>query len=186
MRGHRQQERTEGFRPLLALLDGGTCPDGGNWQGWQIARIAGGRNNLLYRATGPLGDFALKFTIDDERDRAGREYGAQLALRQADLTIAPEPVLLDRTCYTQPVVVQTWLQGEVDSTPPASMAEWRGLLQNLALVHTITPDNTSVTLPYATIVARDAEEGKERVRQQVAHIPQEAQPASLQELLDRF
>ena len=128
-------------------------------------------HNLLYRAIGPRDDLTCKSTIHDQRDRAGHEYGALSALRQAGLQLAPEPLLLDRSSYAQPVVVQTWLQGEVSAAPPATMADWQSLLQHQALVHTVTPDNTGVMLPYAAVVARDAEEGRERVRQQVGLLP---------------
>jgi hypothetical protein len=66
------------------------------WSGWRIWRIGGGRNNLLYRATGPAGDLAVKFVVDDGRDRAGHEYRALQVLRQAGLDVAPEPLLLAR------------------------------------------------------------------------------------------
>jgi hypothetical protein len=67
-----------------------------HWHDWRITRIDGGWCNLLYRVTGPLGDLAVKFTIRDNRDRAGREYGALLALHRAGSSIAPQPILLDR------------------------------------------------------------------------------------------
>ena len=59
---------------------------------WQITRVAGAGNNLLFRATSTAHDLAIKFTIRDARDRAGREYAALLALQQAGLGIAPLPL----------------------------------------------------------------------------------------------
>jgi len=53
------------------------------WQRWRIARLTGGANNRLYRATGDKGEFAIKFTLRDARDRAGREYHALAALQRA-------------------------------------------------------------------------------------------------------
>ena len=97
---------------LLAQLSQPHLPHDLTWNDWRIQRIGGGRNNLLYHAEGPGGDFAVKFTIRDKRDRAGREYAGLRALRAAGLAIAPEPVLLDRIRYPQPVVVQTWLDGD--------------------------------------------------------------------------
>lgn len=32
----------------------------GQWQDWSIARVAGGMNNCLFRATGPAADVAIK------------------------------------------------------------------------------------------------------------------------------
>ena len=174
------------IRPLLESLAGGSWRDHGRWRDWQIVRITGGRNNLLYRAAGPAGDLAIKFTVRDGRDRAGREYGALTALRQAGLSIAPEPILLDRTRYEQPVVVQSWLDGVVRETPPATDDEWEKLAQHLASVHTVRPDKIRKRLPWATIHASTAEEGRWRVREQAARIPERARPASLRAVLRRF
>jgi len=149
-------------------------------------RITDGRNNLIYRAAGRPGYLAIKFTVHDERDRAGREYGALTALRQAGLSIAPEPILLDRTSFDQPVVVQSWLDGVVTDTPPATDDEWEKLAQHLASVHTVRPDKTRNPLPWATIHASTAEQGRRRVREQVARIPRRARPASLRAILQRF
>lgn len=83
------------LRPLLAYLVQSPPTTATTWQAWSVAPIAGGANNLLYRTTSDHGDFAVKFTIRDQRDRAGREYRALSALAQAGLTIAPHPMLLD-------------------------------------------------------------------------------------------
>jgi aminoglycoside phosphotransferase (APT) family kinase protein len=173
-------------RPLLDHLvhDGHRGEE--QWQDWTIRHVAGGRNNLLYRATGPLGDLAIKFTVRDGRKRADREYRALAALRQAGLSIAPRPLLLDRVTYAQPVVVQSWLQGKVHVTPPITDADWQALVRHFALVHTVTPDRTSMQLPWTTINANDVDEAGQRVRQQLAHLPGKAQPASLQALVRRL
>lgn len=173
-------------RPILDYLTSEARQENGWWRDWQITRIAGGRNNLVYRVSGPRGDLALKFTVRDERDRAGREYDALTALRQAGLSVAPEPILLDRTSYHQPVVVQSWLEGEVSATPPSTDDEWQKLVQHLASIHTVTPEKTRTPLPWATINANTAEEGMRRVQEQMAHIPRKAQPVSLAALLHRF
>lgn len=181
-----QQEQKQAILPLLDYLASGDWRGEGGWRDWQIAPITGGRNNLLYRALGPHGDLVLKFTVRDERDRVGREYGALTALRQAGLAVAPVPILLDRTSYDQPVVVQTWLEGVVSDTPPATDGEWQEMAQHLASVHAVRPDRTRLKLPWATINANTAEQARQRVWQQVAHIPGNAQPASLRVLLHRF
>jgi hypothetical protein len=54
-----QQKQEQMIRPLLAHLAGGSHHDEEQWQEWQIMRITGGRNNLLYRASGPGGDLAI-------------------------------------------------------------------------------------------------------------------------------
>jgi aminoglycoside phosphotransferase (APT) family kinase protein len=174
------------IRPLLDCLASGARQKDGRLRDWRITPIAGGRNNLLYRATSPDADLAVKFTVRDERDRAGREYSALAALREAGLSIAPEPILLDRTHYHQPVVVQSWLEGEVTETPPSTDDEWQRLAQHLASIHTVTPDRVRQQLPWTTVNADTAEEGMWRVRERAARIPIEAQPASLRALLARF
>ncbi len=181
-----KQEQEPLLRPLLDYLGNGDRPADGDWQDWHITPIAGGQNNLLYRTAHPLGDLSIKFTVRDERDRAGREYGALLALQRASLSVAPRPVLLDRTHYPQPVVVQTWLEGHVSPAPPTTEAEWESLVRHMAAIHTITPDKTDVRLPDAVINANSAEEGRQIVRQQVAYLPLPARPASLCRLIERL
>ncbi|MBN1660712.1 MAG: aminoglycoside phosphotransferase family protein [Anaerolineae bacterium] len=175
----------QALRRLLDHLDSRPEVEDGQWHGWEIRRIGGGRNNLLYRATTMGCDMACKFTMDDGRDRAGREFNALTVLRQAGLDVAPEPIFLDRASYRQPVVVQTWLAGD-GGTMPETDTDWQGVARHLAQVHSITPGTTSVDLPTCTVHARTAEQGKARVRDQVALLPDTAQPHTLRMLLGRL
>jgi aminoglycoside phosphotransferase (APT) family kinase protein len=156
------------------------------WQGWYVTRILGGWNNQLYRATRGEIDLAIKFTIRDPRDRAGREYGALRALRNAGLAIAPQPVLFDRDTYSQPVVVQTWLSGRTRTAPPETDAEWTCLLRHLALAHSVTPERGQVHLPRAVSAANDIRGARVAVQEEVARIPLEGRPPSLCALIRRF
>lgn len=143
--GHRLEE-------LLAHLAGAAetadppAPDAWHWQGWHIRPVSGGMNNRLLRATGPAGDFAIKFTIRDERDRAGREWTALSLLAQAAPGLAPRPVLLDRHSHPQPVIVQEWLAGHAAATAPANAAEWTRLCRHLLAIHQaeIPPEHPAV------------------------------------------
>jgi aminoglycoside phosphotransferase (APT) family kinase protein len=128
----------------------------------------------------------VKFAIRDQRDRAGREYKALLALHQAQLPLAPKPVLLDQERYVQPVIVQTWLEGEVMTTPPASEVDWQSLVAHYVAIHTLKQDSGLVELPLAVLSAKSVKTAREIVEQQVAHLPKETQPASLQRLLRQF
>jgi aminoglycoside phosphotransferase (APT) family kinase protein len=167
----------------LAELKDQACSD---WQDWQVRPIAGGWNNLLFRATGPLGDLAIKFTIRDARDRAGREYQALRALQQAGLNVAATPILLDRTRYAQPVVVSTWLEGIVSADLPITDDEWRDLLRHLALVHSVTPAHTPVRIRRAVLTADSAAAGRRIVQECADRLPAEILPAETQALLQRL
>lgn len=180
------QEPEKFLYPLLNYITQNNHPSNSEWQTWRITQVTGGANNLLYRATGPGGDFAVKFTIRDQRDRAGREYGALLALHQAQLSLAPKPILLDQERYVQPVIVQSWLEGEVMTMPPNSEAEWQSLIAYYATIHTLKQGSVPVKLLLAVLSARSVKTAREIVEQQVAHLPKEAQPASLQRLLRQF
>ena len=81
------------------------CRDKWQWQDWTIVRIDGGMNNRLFRATGPTGDVAVKFTIRDARDRAGREWAALEFLAENSADLAPLPLLLDRDRHAHQVIV---------------------------------------------------------------------------------
>ena len=156
------------------------------WRGWHIAPVTGGANNLLYRVTRQASDYAVKFTLCDERDRAGREYTALSALQQAGLRIAPKPIWLDRDRYTQPVVVQSWIKGEALSRPPQSDAEWAALLEHYCAIHSVTPNRTAVALTTGVLNVSSGEAGKALVREHAGRLPAEAQPRSLRDLLARF
>ncbi len=171
--------------PLLDHLAAAQPVDLTEWGGWQVQRIGGGANNLLYRARRAGTDLAIKFTIRDERDRAGREYMTLRALRLAGRDLAPEPVLLERERYAQPVVVQTWLAGAVQVEPPATDAEWRLLLGHFAAIHNLAPEHLSVALPPAVVNMSSAEAGKARFRDQLARIPPDAWPPGLAALVRR-
>jgi aminoglycoside phosphotransferase (APT) family kinase protein len=175
--------RSQRLADLLTQLSQPNLPADFVWQSWRIQRIEGGQNNLLYHADGPGGDLAVKFTIRDRRDRAGREYVALRALRAAGLAIAPDPVLLDRTRYSQPVVVQSWLAGEVSGAPPATDDEWLALLGHYVAHHTITPSTCAVRLRRAVLNLRNAAEGRREIRRQLRAIPQPDQPAEARGLL---
>jgi aminoglycoside phosphotransferase (APT) family kinase protein len=156
------------------------------WRGWQITPTAGGANNLVYRATRRGDDYAVKFTLRDERDRAGREFAALSALQQAGLRIAPEPIWLDRERCTLPVVVQSWIAGETLSTPPQRDSEWTALLDHYCAIHSVTPDRTAVVLAAGVVNVSSGEAGKALVCRHAARLPAEAQPGPLRDLLARF
>ena len=152
---------------------------------WQFARADGGANNLVYRVAGVDGTFAVKFCVQDERDRAGREHAALSLLYERGEQLAPEPVLLERERYFTPVVVQTWLAGEVLPEPPSSVAAWEPLLAYYAALHRVTPTHGEGNVSRALHTATNVAEGKALVRKQLTYIPKKAYPPGLYELLER-
>lgn len=170
---------------LLELLDylAAERPEGGAWRQWHIARIGGGANNLLYRATGDARDLAVKWTIRDERDRAGRELLALLALRGAGLAVAPEPIYLERKRYPLPVIVQSWLPGEVRDEPPDGDQEWRRLLEHYIAIWSIAPGGTALPIRNSVHTMRCAADGVRLIERQLALLPGEARPPALDALL---
>lgn len=180
-----RSEQEYRLRLLVNYLSSVDQPNSEIWQDWHITRLEGGANNRLYRARHSLGDFVIKFTIRDDRNRAEREFQALSALEQAGLQIAPMPFLLDNTSFRQPVVVQTWIDGECLAQPPASDEEWQALMRYYAVVHSVTPDTTSIQLSTA-FSANTVAEGRSLVNQQLSRIPHKAQPVALQDLVRQF
>ena len=167
---------------LLAHLDA-ALPDAPLvWNGWRVSPVPGGANNRLYHASHGEQTYAIKLAIRDERDRAGREYAALQAIESAGADFAPRAVLLDRDCYRQPVVVQTWLDGDVLAAPPSDPAQWDALVQHYCAIHSIRPP-THVALQPATLNVSSSEAGKALVREHAERIPHADRRASLEMLL---
>lgn len=171
---------------LLAYLDRGQPNVACAWDGWVIQPVGGGANNRLYRATSAHADLAVKWTLRDERDRAGREYAALALLERAGLALAPRALLLDRERYRLPVVVQSWLAGEVLAGPPHADDDWHALVGHLAAFHTATAARPLPDLADAVLTASSGQEGKALVAHHAARLPAEAQPPTLRRLLARF
>ena len=170
------------MRKLLAHL--ATWPEDGRFQSQTYQKISGGANNILYKVSGEAGDLAVKFALRDERRRAWREFQALTAMQRHERDVAPRPILLDETSYSQPVVVQTWLAGEVTAVPPQTEADWQKLIQHYAAIAQITPENTDIALATAGINFNSNAAGLAAIQQQCAKIPAMAQPESLKELVE--
>jgi aminoglycoside phosphotransferase (APT) family kinase protein len=171
---------------LLQHLDSARPTVRETWRGWRITPVTGGANALVYRVTRQPDDYAAKFTARDDRDRAGREYAALSALQQAGLRIAPEPIWLDREQYTQPVIVQSWLEGEILDGPPQGDAEWAALLDHYCAIHSVSPERTAVAVPNGYLNASSGAAGKALVLEQASRLPAKAQPGRMRNLLARF
>jgi thiamine kinase-like enzyme len=173
-------------RPLLKHLTDANQPREEQWQGWAVTPVYGGRNNLLYRATCRSADLAVKFCIEDERDRAGREFGSLSVLEQAGLCIGPSPVLLEREIYHRPVIVTTWLPGVTNTRLPESDSDWHRLVEHLATIHSVKPVDARLTLSNSTLFATTAAEAVELVHSHATRIPLPRQEPGLQSALRRL
>jgi thiamine kinase-like enzyme len=171
--------------PLLDYLAAAIPRAPETWEEWAIQPVTGAGNNRLYHVTKPEAAYAVKFTIRDARDRAGREYETLRVLEMLRLDIAPQPLLLERDRYPHPVTVQTWLDGEVSAAPPSTDAEWQRLLEHFDTIHAIRPGQVPRPLRPAVLTMADAQAGLDRVRQQIALIPADAPPATLSALVQR-
>lgn len=178
-------EHEQQLRLLCDHLDNPDQQNDDSWQDWQITRPDGGANNQLFRVKYAFGDFVIKFTIQDERNRAEREFQALSAIKQAGLKISPLPVFLDKTSYRQPVMVQTWIEGECLAHPPITDEEWLDLLQHFVAIHSVTPSSISINLSNAESASTVAG-GYALVNEQLSKLPKEARPAILQDLIRRF
>jgi thiamine kinase-like enzyme len=156
------------------------------WQGWVVEPVFGGQNNLVYHASHENGDFAVKFTRRDERHRAAREFNTLLALQRHGLDITPIPFALDDDRYAHSVVVQSWLEGVVSGQPPQTETEWQQLLAHLLLSQSLTPHNTAVRLPPATVHSTHPQEFLDYIKNRAASIPPGAHLAPLQSLFARL
>ena len=172
-------------RSLLSHLNKTNPTSKNNWQGWHIIPLSGGMNNRLFRATDTSNDIVVKFTIQDERNRAEREYHSLLALQKANLNIAPKPLLLDTTAYHLPVVVQTWIEGTCLNHPPKTDEEWQALLQYYQTVHAIKLNPKASTPPKA-YGAVTLTETRNLITQQLDRIPHSEQPTTLQNLIQKL
>ena len=78
-----------------------------------VQRVRGGANNALYRVESGGEHFACKLCVNDERERAKREFGALRMLEAIGLDVAPQPLWLDASCtvVSHPTVAYQWLSG---------------------------------------------------------------------------
>ncbi len=176
----------DSFSKILKHLDENPPAEKETWRGANIEKIDGGRNNLIYRVQHEGLDVAVKFTIKDERNRARREYVALSALHSAGIDVTPQALWLDETSYQQPVVIQSWLEGNPLEDIPTDKAVWSQLVEHFVTVHKLkkTPEYDQV--PDAVLGFQNGPHGKKLVLDFADMIPEEARPPNVQELLNWF
>lgn len=152
-------------------------------------------NNLVFRATHSIergDDLAIKFTIRDVRDRAGREFATLTLLERLGLQAAPKALYLNRfetEPNRSPVVIQTWLAGQTISANLLSREDWQRLIAHLHVIHSATPalaQQARMTLPPVVLTMRNAREGIEAVRWQTQQLPADAWPLALHRLMSQL
>lgn len=169
------------LRSLVAELD--RC---GRAPGWETRPVRGGANGLIYYARNEDDEVAVKFCAEDEYDRAGREYDALRVLHTVDPQLAPRPLLLERHLCKRPVVVQTWVSGEVSTSLPQTDEDWTMLLEHYVALARIHPDRVPIHLERTVLNASSFDKAKELVRQQLARLPEQGFRDGLEELTQRL
>lgn len=158
------------------------------WQGWHIRVVPSG-NNLIFRATRDADDWAVKFTIRDERNRAQREFNALQLLDSLNSCVAPRPLYFDREQFRLPVVVQTWIDGAALNSPPVDDGTWINILLAYHDVHLVTGEairERGIALQPCGLVTEQPKNAVAGLRKFLASIPSEDQPCDLIDLLVRL
>jgi Ser/Thr protein kinase RdoA (MazF antagonist) len=116
-----------------------------------IATLATGGNNRLFRLTSPTGERLLaKFYVRDERDRLGREYGALTFLRARGFDQVPQPYLRDDTLGCG---VYSFENGAPLAPSAVSTVEAAALGRFAAALHRVRPDEDGAEFPLAVTAA---------------------------------
>jgi thiamine kinase-like enzyme len=145
--------------------------------GWRITRIGGGMNGLVFQAERENGEpLAVKICPRDERNRAGREYASMQAMNRAGFAVAPKVLYLAPEPPGLPgaAVISEWLTGRVLEAYPApeDHETWKALLESLAEVHSLTPEESSVQLADAALCLLEPEEVLREIKIQLGRLPQ--------------
>jgi len=174
------------FLPVLEWLANHALSTETTWHDWRVLPVPGGANGLLYHLIGETGEYAVKFTPRDRRDRAGREYRALRLVERWDNDLAPQAVWLDQDSYPQSVVVQTWVQGETLQQPPGQEQDWRALVACFHAIHQINPYQERAFLNRAVINFHSAAQARGHIHNQIERVPPAHRPEVLQRLVRRL
>jgi thiamine kinase-like enzyme len=107
-------------------------------------------------------------------------------MQETKADLAPQPILLDETSYPLPVVVQSWLAGEVTAETPQTHAGWRRLVEHYARLAQVTPAQVTAPLDMAVMNFTSISHAHQHIQKQLAAIPHAERPTSLQKVLSRL
>ena len=142
-------------------------------------------NGRVFRASGTEGDVAVKFTVRDSRDRAGREWAALTLLAENSGTLAPRPLLLERDRYPQQVIVQSWLDGESSDSPPADDTAWESLCRHLLQIHSFPKGPGRPDIRPVVLYVTSASDALRAIRYQHSCLPPTEWPQAVNGLVDQ-
>jgi len=155
------------------------------WQGWEVHPICGGMNGRVFRASGLEGDVAVKFTVRDKRDRAGREWAALTLLAENSDTLAPRPLLLERDRYPQQVIVQSWLDGDSSDSPPADDTARESLCRHLLEIHSLPKSPGRPDIRPLVLYITSASDALRAISFQHSRMPRAGWPQAVNDLVDQ-
>ncbi len=155
------------------------------WQDWEIHPIRGGMNGRVFRASGLQGDVAVKFTVRDNRDRAGREWAALTLLAEKSGRLAPRPLLLDRDRYPQQVIVQSWLDGDSSDAIPPDDTAWGSLCRHLLEIHSLPKGPDRPNIRPVVLYVTSASDALRAISYQHSRLPPTGWPRAVSNLVDQ-
>lgn len=105
-----------------------------------VQRVTGGANNALYCVEFGGERFACKLCVNDERQRARREFDALRVLEATGLDVAPQPLWLDESCavVSYPTVAYRWTSGS-PLGPELTSQQLASLIESLQRIHSVRP-----------------------------------------------
>jgi thiamine kinase-like enzyme len=183
-----QEIQDEVLPGLLPLMVERNFPTEIDYDYFACKKIGGGLNNIVYHCLSSYGDIAVKWTVRDERDRAGREFVALSLLQEQhpNMRLAPIPIFLERDRYPLPVVVQSWENADFSHFERFFNMQRHQLAKYLHAIHEVKPSLTSRHLPKAVMTMFSATEGIASIYAQLARFPESEQMLELKELLARL
>jgi thiamine kinase-like enzyme len=92
-------------------------------------------------------------------------------------------LLLDRNRFKQPVVVMSWVAGEVSGRTPQTDSDWYQLVRHLAAVHSFVPAQTVLPLRSAILTAHSVAAGRDIIRRELDRLPSAELPSALKLLV---